>query len=414
MKKNTLLIVYDREIDIAILNEILTEDFLIVSVRDPDKALTYLKEHAGEILAMLADIKFAQEKNDYYLLKMAHQIERTSPIRVPLILITADSHESIMHEGLRLGISDYLVKPFNPTPVRSCIRNVVKRTWGKTPEKLAEMSELEEERFIRQMQSSVQAEEANQEAVASAEASAAALAAEKERAAAASEQSQSRTSEEGPVSLEEAERLFLHWQRIMSHMYKTRHLQYHIPYDLLQVASTLLCDAYISRHPQCKLTEYDSKLIGMASVCADIGQLYLPDAIQKAGPSQPEPGRSEYQLHPEHGRNFFRGLPPSYEPFSIYCRQIAAYHAERHDGLGYPDGLEGNSIPLSAQIANGAMLLIRLIKKHRDAENLRQKLIDGLKAEAGHSISFEMFSAFYASAPSFDKLAALYKSRMAE
>ena len=46
---------------------------------------------------------------------------------------------------------------------------------------------------------------------------------------------------------------------------------------------------------------------------------------------------------------------------SKYCYEIAKYYNERYDGNGYPEGLSGNSIPLSVQIASVAIEYINLI-----------------------------------------------------
>ena len=40
------------------------------------------------------------------------------------------------------------------------------------------------------------------------------------------------------------------------------------------------------------------------------------------------------------------------EPLVKVSREITRWHHERYDGRGYPDGLKGDEIPLSAQIVS--------------------------------------------------------------
>jgi putative two-component system response regulator len=77
----------------------------------------------------------------------------------------------------------------------------------------------------------------------------------------------------------------------------------------------------------------------------DIGMLAIPDAvIRKTGPLDPE----EFELMKSHTTvgdslcGTLRSLAP--------VRPIIRHHHERYDGSGYPDGLQGDEIPLNAQI----------------------------------------------------------------
>lgn len=77
----------------------------------------------------------------------------------------------------------------------------------------------------------------------------------------------------------------------------------------------------------------------------DIGKITLPDTIlQKAGRLTPEE-RESMRQHPEAGERICRGLR-SLQP----VLPIIRHHHERLDGSGYPDGLVGEEIPLTARI----------------------------------------------------------------
>ena len=51
------------------------------------------------------------------------------------------------------------------------------------------------------------------------------------------------------------------------------------------------------------------------------------------------------------------------EPFMKYAYEIARWHHERYDGKGYPDGLFGEQIPISAQIVSLADVYDALTSK---------------------------------------------------
>jgi putative nucleotidyltransferase with HDIG domain len=77
----------------------------------------------------------------------------------------------------------------------------------------------------------------------------------------------------------------------------------------------------------------------------DLGKLIVADAIlEKLGPLTEEEWRV-VKRHPEVGARMI-------EPLEILCRAVPVirHHHERLDGSGYPDGLEGDEIPLGARI----------------------------------------------------------------
>jgi signal transduction histidine kinase len=89
--------------------------------------------------------------------------------------------------------------------------------------------------------------------------------------------------------------------------------------------------------------------VAIAAKLHDLGKVVLPkDLEDKPGPLTPDEWAVMRQ-HPGIGADIIRRLP-GMETVARYVR----YHHERYDGEGYPDGLEGEAIPLGARIIAAA------------------------------------------------------------
>ena len=86
-----------------------------------------------------------------------------------------------------------------------------------------------------------------------------------------------------------------------------------------------------------------------ASPMHDIGKIGIPDHILlKPGPHTPE----EWEIMKSHTTLGARILANKQSPYLRMGAEIALNHHERWDGSGYPNGLRGEAIPLSARIMN--------------------------------------------------------------
>ena len=113
------------------------------------------------------------------------------------------------------------------------------------------------------------------------------------------------------------------------------------------------------------------------SLLHDIGKIGIPDAVLN------KPGRltdEEFDIikgHTTIGKTILEGIDGMQN-----AADAAAYHHERYDGTGYPEGLKGKDIPAQARIisiadAFDAMRSDRVYRKGLDDDTIRRELING-------------------------------------
>ncbi len=94
------------------------------------------------------------------------------------------------------------------------------------------------------------------------------------------------------------------------------------------------------------------ELLRVASMLHDVGKVTIPDGVlQKPGRLMPEE-RALMQKHSQNGRTILERAARLSEVggYLAMGAEIAGYHHEKFDGTGYPSGLKGEAIPLSARI----------------------------------------------------------------
>ena len=124
-------------------------------------------------------------------------------------------------------------------------------------------------------------------------------------------------------------------------------------------------------------------LIPMAAALHDIGKIGIDDKILN------KPGRltkEEFEIMKTHsaiGANMLESLEQFRdEPLLKIAHDICRWHHERYDGRGYPDGLKGDEIPISAQIVSvadvyDALVSERVYKKAYSHEKAMALILNG-------------------------------------
>lgn len=102
-----------------------------------------------------------------------------------------------------------------------------------------------------------------------------------------------------------------------------------------------------------KLSENDISLITTLSALHDIGKIAIPEEIlNKPGKLTPEEWKI-MKAHTTYGDEALKTAPVlSADKLARIAHEICRWHHERWDGNGYPDGLKGDEIPISAQVVS--------------------------------------------------------------
>ncbi len=164
------------------------------------------------------------------------------------------------------------------------------------------------------------------------------------------------------------------------------------------------------KYPKYKMTEEKINLIASASSLHDIGKIAIPDSILLS------PRRLTYdeftimKSHTVKGCDLLNQLDSvERNEYFTYCYDICRYHHEKYDGMGYPDGLKGDEIPIWAQVVSVADCYDALTSERPyKAAFSHEQAVEMIRTGACGAFSDEMMDCFSASLNEFKKLAKEY------
>jgi HD-GYP domain-containing protein (c-di-GMP phosphodiesterase class II) len=143
------------------------------------------------------------------------------------------------------------------------------------------------------------------------------------------------------------------------------------------IQRTVECSLKIAR--AMKLTDKNIKQVRLGALLHDLGMLAVPLSVRNKTAELGEEDWRQIRKHPELGVEMV-GKIPALQPASNVIRS----HHEHWDGGGYPDGLSGNRIPITARIVTAADVwdALRSPKPNRSAWN-DSKAADYLRDQSG-------------------------------
>ncbi|MCL2366217.1 MAG: response regulator [Oscillospiraceae bacterium] len=290
--RDVILIVDDIEINRMILAEILKDDYDIVEAGSGTEALSILFEDELSPTVVLLDIMMPDIDGFQVLEKMKNS---DSTKHIPVLFITAANSDETESLGLKSGAADYVAKPFNHDVVRARVDNHIKLA-----------------RYRNKLEQLVAKKAA------------------------------------------EVTRTYEQTLEILATIIEYRNLESgaHIRRTTLLTEIMVMKMLEMDKFRPLLLDENIISLI-KASALHDIGKIGISDRILlKPGKLTPE----EFDIIKTHTTissqiiDSISATLPDEDMYLKYAKEIGHFHHERWDGGGYPNGLKGDNIPLSARI----------------------------------------------------------------
>ena len=319
--KQKILLVDDSAMSRMILKEILGGDYSILEAENGQECLEKMQAEAGNIALVLLDINMPV-MDGFEVLKamnVNHTIED-----IPVIMISSDDSDAAIRRSYELGASDYVTRPFDARIVYRRVTNTIK-LYAK------------QRRLVQMVSDQIRARENNTDMLVG----------------------------------------------VLSHIVEFRNGESGAHVRHIRIITELLLHRLLEISSQYPITAEQQDNIPLASALHDIGKIGIDEKIlNKPGRLTPE----EFEVVKTHsmlGAEMLHQLEDFNEqPLLQTAYEITRWHHERWDGRGYPDGLKGDEIPISAQLVAladvyDALTSERCYKKAFSHEKAVQMILNG-------------------------------------
>lgn len=299
-----VLIVDDSDINREILSAILKNQYEIIEAASGEQCIEKIKSEGEEISLILLDL-IMPGMSGFDVLNYLNDNRLIG--KIPVITITGDESDNSVREAYEKGVSDYITRPFDARVVYRRVSNTV-NLYSR------------QKSLIREI--------------------------EKE----ANEKWQNRT-----MLVEILSQIIEFRDGDESDCNHAGHML-----DL----SRRLLERLIVKTDKYAVAGREIELISTASALHDIGKVAIDkNIVGKKGRLTAE----EFETMKTHtiiGEEMLNNIPAySDDPLIKYAKEICRWHHERYDGKGYPDGLKGDDIPVSAQVVSVCDVYDALISK---------------------------------------------------
>lgn len=303
------------------LQRLLEDEYEIIQVADGLEALSFLKENARELSLILLDIVMPRV-NGFEVLSALRRLELSE--NLPVIVISGETDSDFLKKAYELGAVDYISRPFDSVIIRSRVRNTVKL-------------------YDRQKRMALLA--ANQ-----------------------------------VFKLETNSHLMVN---MLSHIMELRNGESGPHVLNIGFITEILANNLSDRTAKYPMSREDIRLLCDASALHDIGKLAIPEEILNKPGALTDEEFEIIKTHSKLGADMLESISYLHdEPLLKMSYEICRWHHERWDGKGYPDGLKGDQIPITAQIVSladvyDALTSDRVYKKAFSHETAVQMILDG-------------------------------------
>ena len=319
--KSQILLVDDSKMNRMMLKEILGGDYSILEAENGQECLEKMQAEAGNIALVLLDINMPVMDGFEVLKAMNanHTIEDT-----PVIMISSEDSDAAIRRSYELGASDYVNRPFDARIVYRRVTNTIK-LYAK------------QRRLVQMVSDQIRARENNTDTLVG----------------------------------------------VLSHIVEFRNGESGAHVRHIRIITEMLLHRLLEISSNYSITAEQQDLIPLASALHDIGKIGIDEKVlNKPGKLTPEEFKV-IQTHSMLGAKMLHDLDQFAEqPLLQTAYEIARWHHERWDGRGYPDGLKGDEIPISAQLVSladvyDALTSERCYKKAFSHEKAVQMILNG-------------------------------------
>ncbi len=321
VQKQQILVVDDSELNRGILIEMLKEEFDIIEAENGKEAVDKIRKYGKKLSVVLLDIVMPVMDGFEVLSVMNrnHWIEDT-----PVIMISSEESEGFIRKAFNFGVSDYISRPFDCDIVYQRVFNTIK-LYAKQRRLMTLVSDqiLEKEKNNQMM------------------------------------------------------------VEVLSQIVEFRNEESGLHVLHIKILTEMLLEYLVQKTDKYELSPDECHMIATASAFHDIGKIGIDEKIlNKPGKLTPE----EFEQIKQHtliGASMLDKMDRyKDEPLIKIAYQICRWHHERYDGRGYPDGLFGEEIPISAQIVSiadvyDALISERAYKKAFSHEKALEMIVNG-------------------------------------
>ena len=320
-EKTQILLVDDSKMNRMLLREILGDGYHILEAENGQECLEKMRAEAGNIALVLLDINMPVMDGFEVLKAMNanHTIEDT-----PVIMISSEDSDAAIRRSYELGASDYVNRPFDARIVYRRVTNTIK-LYAK------------QRRLVQMVSDQIRARENNTDMLVG----------------------------------------------VLSHIVEFRNGESGAHVRHIRIITETLLHRLLEISSRYSITAEQQDMIPLASALHDIGKIGIDEKIlNKPGRLTPEEFKV-IQSHSMLGAKMLHDLDGFAEqPLLQTAYEIARWHHERWDGRGYPDGLKGDEIPISAQLVSladvyDALTSERCYKKAFSHEKAVQMILNG-------------------------------------
>ena len=303
--KEQILIINDDKVETAALNRVLSEEYSCVLAMNVKDAIRSLEKSEHDFLVII--IRLAMKPMSG--LRFVEILSENKKIdTLPIIVTSETEDDGDLERCFELGVVDYMSKPFDPQRIRRCIsRNI--RTFNK----FRRLGEQIEEKNSSLKEDYAELEKQNSD-------------------------------------LKEAQTTVL---EILGTVVEYRNLEDSNHVRRVARFTEILGKQMKQSFSDTGLDDHTIKVYTKASMLHDIGKICIPDSIML------KPGKmtdDEFEImrsHTTKGIELLESIKTSWDDeYGKAAEEICRWHHERYDGRGYPDGLMGDDIPISAQLVS--------------------------------------------------------------